>query len=60
MRQGLRGLVTVGCTLFLAACAMGPDYERPEVPVPDGYRAGAVPGESMANLPCGNSSTIRC
>jgi multidrug efflux system outer membrane protein len=29
---------------------MGPDYERPDVPVPDGYEAQKVPGESFANL----------
>ena len=36
--------------LLLSACAMGPDYERPEVPVPDQYRTAAVPGASIANL----------
>jgi multidrug efflux system outer membrane protein len=36
-------------TAMLAACAMGPDYERPEVPVPEAYRAPAPPGPSFAD-----------
>lgn len=35
---------------LLSACAMGPDYERPEVPVPEGFDASPVPGASIANL----------
>jgi len=35
---------------LLAGCAMGPDYERPEVSVPAGYDEPTVPGESFANL----------
>ena len=35
---------------LLAGCAMGPDYERPEVPVPAEYDEPTVPGESFANL----------
>jgi multidrug efflux system outer membrane protein len=34
----------------LAGCAMGPDYERPEVPVPEAYQEPAIPGASIANL----------
>jgi multidrug efflux system outer membrane protein len=29
---------------------MGPDYERPEVPVPESFQATSVPGASFANL----------
>ena len=36
--------------LFLSACAMGPDYERPEVPVPAEYAEEVIPGASIANL----------
>jgi len=36
--------------LFLSACAMGPDYERPEVPVPTEYAEEEIPGASIANL----------
>jgi multidrug efflux system outer membrane protein len=35
---------------LLSACAMGPDYERPEVPVPPGFEEETIPGESIANL----------
>lgn len=40
--------------LFLLAggCKLGPDYERPEVPVPDAWReVGAGEQESIANTP---------
>jgi multidrug efflux system outer membrane protein len=36
---------------LLSACAMGPDYERPEVPVPGQFEETVLPGESIANLP---------
>jgi len=36
--------------LFLSACAMGPDYQRPEVPVPVEYAEEVIPGASIANL----------
>jgi multidrug efflux system outer membrane protein len=42
-------------TLFLAACAMGPDYRRPELQIPEGFRAPAAQppsnAESLADLP---------
>jgi multidrug efflux system outer membrane protein len=37
--------------LWLAACAMGPDYTRPKVPAPDSFRMAEMEGESIANLP---------
>lgn len=37
-------------TFLLASCTMGPDYQRPEVPVPTDFRYEAVEGESFANL----------
>lgn len=39
--------------VFLAACAIGPDYRRPEVPVPESYQlaASAAEATSIADLP---------
>jgi outer membrane protein, multidrug efflux system len=37
--------------LWLAACAMGPDFKRPKVPAPDSFRMAEMEGESIANLP---------
>ena len=38
--------------LALSACAVGPDYEPPEVPVPDAWQSAAVEGltEGTATL----------
>jgi len=40
------------CTGILAAsgCALGPDYERPEISEPEAYRQVVKSGESIANL----------
>jgi len=43
-------LLIAAATVVVASCAMGPDYERPEVPVPEGYQTSAIPGASFANL----------
>ncbi|MGI9307764.1 MAG: efflux transporter outer membrane subunit [Gammaproteobacteria bacterium] len=45
----LRRLSYVG-VLVLAGCAIGPDYEEPEVPVPEAYREPVESGKSIANL----------
>jgi outer membrane protein, multidrug efflux system len=38
--------------LTLQACAVGPNYSRPDAPLPDSYRGDAVPQvESLADLP---------
>lgn len=50
MKKVLRRLPLLMIAALAAACTMGPDYRRPEVPVPEGYRASAVPGSSFANL----------
>jgi multidrug efflux system outer membrane protein len=50
MKHGFRKLLMVTSTVIVASCAMGPDYERPEVPVPESYQSPAVPGASFANL----------
>jgi len=36
--------------LFVAGCAMGPDYERPETSMPDGFGQVVDSGASIANL----------
>ncbi len=37
--------------LLSAACAMGPDYTRPDGPIPETFRMAETEGESIANLP---------
>ena len=45
-----RGFLAVA--LLAAGCTLGPDYVRPEVPVPEGWRAvSASEQESLANTP---------
>ena len=46
----LRAIVLLGILSLLSACALGPDYEQPQVPVPETYREPAVAGPSFANL----------
>jgi len=50
MRRLFRQLGLAAATLALASCAMGPDYERPEVPVPEEFQTPAIPGASFANF----------
>jgi len=50
MKCCLRFLLLTAATIIVAACAMGPDYERPEVPVPETYETETIPGVSFANL----------
>jgi multidrug efflux system outer membrane protein len=51
MKAGaVRPLLLAALTALLAACAMGPDYERPEVPVPEDYNTETLAGASIANL----------
>ncbi|SFO05194.1 efflux transporter outer membrane subunit [Nitrosospira briensis] len=38
-------------SLFLASCAMGPDYSRPPVDTSERFRMAEVEGQSIANLP---------
>lgn len=47
------GLLTASLlSAAMAACAMGPNYTRPDVPVPESYRpAGAGEAASIADLP---------
>jgi outer membrane protein, multidrug efflux system len=47
----MRGLVAAGVALLLSACALGPDYGRPDITTPGAYRMARAEGESIANLP---------
>ena len=47
----MRGLVAASVALMLSACALGPDYVRPDIATPGGFRMARAEGESIANLP---------
>ena len=50
-KRVLRPILTVSVlTLAVSACTLGPDYEQPEVAVPDDYRVEDLEGASIANL----------
>ena len=42
---------TLATLLLLGGCAAGPDYERPELDVPENYLQPVEQGESVANTP---------
>ena len=44
MRRNLRSIVTAGVALLAAACALGPDYQRPKERIPAAYRFEPTPG----------------
>jgi multidrug efflux system outer membrane protein len=44
-------LVAPALLLVLGGCAAGPDYERPELEVPEKYIQPVQQGESFANTP---------
>jgi len=44
-------LLLLPSILFLASCAMGPDYIRPHVDASDKFRMAYTEGQSIANLP---------
>jgi len=48
-RALLAAVVMLG-TLFIAGCAMGPDYERPETTMPEAFEQVTDGGPSIANL----------
>lgn len=50
MKRSFSRIATIAVVLMLSACAMGPDYEKPEVPVPDAFQEPTIPGASIANL----------
>lgn len=43
-------LALIAVLALLSACALGPDYERPELEVPETFREPAPSGASVANL----------
>ncbi|MFH0344047.1 MAG: efflux transporter outer membrane subunit, partial [Chromatiales bacterium] len=47
----MRGLAMASVALLLSACALGPDYVRPDITTPGAYRMARAEGESIANLP---------
>lgn len=48
----MRFISLIILSLSITACAMGPDYTRPDVPVPDSFRmAETEETQSIANLP---------
>jgi len=48
--RGMQMAAVVLGSLFVAACAMGPDYERPETSIPEAFEQLADSGASVANL----------
>lgn len=47
----MRRMVPAVLAIVLVACAMGPDYERPKVPVPESWRTTNAVSDSIANMP---------
>ncbi|MGI9329894.1 MAG: efflux transporter outer membrane subunit [Gammaproteobacteria bacterium] len=41
---------TLGLSLFMGGCMLGPDYDRPDYPMPSEYTQSAEAGASIANL----------
>ena len=49
----MRSLVLAVFSLLLFACAMGPDYSRPDIPTSESFRMAEEPKDlpSLANMP---------
>ena len=49
----MRSLILAVFSLLLLACAMGPDYSRPDIPTSDSFRMAEEPKDlpSLANMP---------
>jgi multidrug efflux system outer membrane protein len=47
----MRRWASVVLGTLLASCTLGPDYERPEYPMPDAFLQTADEGATIANLP---------
>jgi len=45
MRRNLRSIVTASAVLLAAACALGPDYQRPKENIPAAYRFDSAAGD---------------
>jgi multidrug efflux system outer membrane protein len=52
MRRAARGAISLLCIVATAGCVQGPDYRRPEVPIPASYRFGEA-GPPLPALPDG-------
>lgn len=51
-RQSLSRWISISCAALLSGCMMvGPDYQRPELDVPEQYVEPAATEPSIANLP---------
>ncbi len=48
MKRLARRAALMGSSLLLGACMLGPDYERPDVVVPEDYVNSVLAGESFA------------
>ncbi len=46
-----RSVLFVSIAAMTSACTLGPDFQRPEIPVPEAYVEPVPSGESIANLP---------
>ena len=46
--------------MMLAACMVGPNYERPDVPEPEAYRDAVPPVDSVFDLPAERTGSRRC
>ena len=45
-----RRLLITAVSLLVAGCTLGPDYQRPETPMPDSFGQSADSASSIANL----------
>ncbi len=50
MNRLRRAGLLLAALLIVAGCATGPDYQRPQLPVPDSWRLGEVTTNSLADL----------
>src|SRR3977135_3238077 len=53
MRRNLRGIVTASVALLAVACALGPDYHRPETKIPAAFRFEPMAGKDSLADPGG-------
>ncbi|CAG9182743.1 Antibiotic efflux pump outer membrane protein ArpC [Cupriavidus pampae] len=57
LARGATFAVTLALSLMLAACAVGPDYRRPTVQIPAGFKEGVSWQRAQANPAASISST---
>jgi outer membrane protein TolC len=58
----MKRLTLATAAAMLAGCAMGPDYQRPEIEIPTQFRLDntAAAAQSSAISAGGTCTTIRC